>query len=186
MSGQGAHHLSTDDPPKSEEELDSLPVYKIGESSSAPIKVPLTINRKPHELDTGAAIIIISEAKSKALLPKVKLKQSLEVIGSTGRNLNPSPVRESKERADPHCCGWRWPKLTWKKLATASHAQLERDKAVRNYAMGSLEYLLDKYDEVFTEELGTIKSFSAKLNVQPKFFKPRTVPYAVRTSIEEE
>ena len=24
--------------------------------------------------------------------------------------------------------------------------------------MGSLEYLLDKYDEVFTEELGTIKS----------------------------
>lgn len=62
---------------------------------------------------------------------------------------------------------------------------------MRNHAVGSLEYLLDKYDEVlFTEELGTIKSFSVKLNVKPdekpKFFKLRTVPYAVRTSIEEE
>ena len=40
---------------------------------------------------------------------------------------------------------------------------------------GSLEYLLDKYAEVFSEELGTIKSFCAELNVdpavKPKFFE---------------
>ena len=38
-------------------------------------------------------------------------------------------------------------------------------------------YRVDKFNDVFTEKLGTIKSFSA-LNegVEPKFFKPRSVP----------
>ena len=39
-------------------------------------------------------------------------------------------------------------------------------------------------------KLGTIKSFSAKLSLkadeEPKFFKPRSVPYAVRGAIDEE
>ena len=43
---------------------------------------------------------------------------------------------------------------------------------------------------MFTEKLGTIKSFSAKLSLkageEPKFFKPRSVPYAVRGAIDEE
>ena len=38
--------------------------------------------------------------------------------------------------------------------------------------------------------MGTIKTFNAKLhvdpNVSPKFFKARTVPYAIKGSIEEE
>ena len=55
---------------------------------------------------------------------------------------------------------------------------------------GSLEYLLDKYAEHFSEELGMIKTFCAELNVdaavKPKFFKARTVPFALRTTIENE
>ena len=54
----------------------------------------------------------------------------------------------------------------------------------------SLDYLLDKFSEVFTEKLGAIKSFSAKLSLkegeEPKFFKPRSIPYAVRGAIEKE
>ena len=42
----------------------------------------------------------------------------------------------------------------------------------------------------FGEELGTIKSFCAELNVdpvvKPKFFKTRTVPFALHSAIEEE
>ena len=49
---------------------------------------------------------------------------------------------------------------------------------------------LDKYGDIFGEELGTIKSFCAELNVdptiKPKFFKVRTVPFALRSAIEEE
>ena len=54
----------------------------------------------------------------------------------------------------------------------------------------SLDYLLDKFSDVFAEKLGTIKSFSAKLSLkegeEPKFFKPRSMPYAARGAIEEE
>ena len=58
------------------------------------------------------------------------------------------------------------------------------------HAVGSLDYLLDKYGDLFTEELGTIKSFQAELHVNPedpaKFFKAQSVPYALRSRIEEE
>ena len=47
-----------------------------------------------------------------------------------------------------------------------------------------------KYAELFSEELGTIKTFCAELNVdpavKPKFFKAHTVPFALRTAIEDE
>lgn len=43
---------------------------------------------------------------------------------------------------------------------------------------------------IYMDKLRTIKSFCAKLEVKPvekpKFFKPRTVPYAVRSAIEEK
>lgn len=60
--------------------------------------------------------------------------------------------------------------------------------ALREHATHSLDGLLDT--ELFTEELGTIKSFQAKLNVDPqassKFIKARTVPYALKSAIEDE
>ena len=69
--------------------------------------------------------------------------------------------------------------LNWKKINTVS-----------KHASGNLEYLLDKYGDLFKDELGTIKSFQAELNVKPqdgpKFFKARSVPYALRVPIEEE
>ena len=46
------------------------------------------------------------------------------------------------------------------------------------------------FNDIFTERLGTIKSFSAKLSLnegeEPKFFRPRSVHYAVRRAIEFE
>ena len=58
------------------------------------------------------------------------------------------------------------------------------------HAVGSLEYLLDKYGDLFKNELGTIRSFQAELHVKPevrpKCFKPRSVPYALREPIDEE
>ena len=62
--------------------------------------------------------------------------------------------------------------LNWKEI-----------KPVSEHAVGSLEYLLDKYGDLFNEELGSIKSLKAELHVKPKekpkFFKPCSVPYAL-------
>ena len=53
-----------------------------------------------------------------------------------------------------------------------------------------LEQILKKYNDVFQNELGTLKGIQTKLvvseNATPKFFKPRSVPYAIRGAIEKD
>ena len=53
-----------------------------------------------------------------------------------------------------------------------------------------LQSLLDKYPEVFKDELGTMSNFKATLDLKPesrpKFFRPRPVPFALRDSIDSE
>ena len=50
---------------------DEYPIFKLGERSSKPIEVSLIVNGKrlTMELDTGAAVSIISEATRKELFP---------------------------------------------------------------------------------------------------------------------
>lgn len=49
---------------------------------------------------------------------------------------------------------------------------------------------MSKYIDVFKSGLGTLKGYKATLEVKPnstpKFYKPRSVPYALRMSIEHE
>nr|XP_023665672.1 LOW QUALITY PROTEIN: uncharacterized protein K02A2.6-like [Paramormyrops kingsleyae] len=52
------------------------------------------------------------------------------------------------------------------------------------------EDILQRFREVFRDELGTLKGVSVKLHVDPnatpRFYKPRTVPYAMKGKVEEE
>ena len=54
----------------------------------------------------------------------------------------------------------------------------------------NLEALLEKHSELFKEELGTISSLKARLQVQPnarpRFFKPRPVSFALKALVEKE
>ena len=54
----------------------------------------------------------------------------------------------------------------------------------------SLEHILKQHSSVFKDELGTLKGVKAKLyvdpQVQPLFFKARSVPYAMRQKVEQE
>lgn len=53
-----------------------------------------------------------------------------------------------------------------------------------------LEKLFSQYSEVFEDDLGTFTGPKAKIHVeadtQPKFFKARPVPYAIKRKIEAE
>ena len=70
------------------------------------------------------------------------------------------------------------------------HIRLDWEKigAVREEV--SLGTLLDNHQALFKEGLGTIHPYKAKLQVrpdaQPKFFKPRSVPFAIKPAIEQE
>ena len=182
------------------EDDEQLPLYTVGGGTTPPIKVPMEINDKPvyMELDTGAAMTIMSETQFKELLPGVELRESNVLLKTySGERLpvkGESVVRvqhngQSQELVltivagqGPSLLGRDWLKhlrLDWKEV-----------HALSKHEEGSLEYLLDKYAELFSEELGTIKTFCAELNVdpaaKPKFFKARTVPFALRTAIEDE
>ena len=57
-------------------------------------------------------------------------------------------------------------------------------------ASPGLHELLNKYDQIFQEGLGTFKGYEARIEVDPNatphFCKARTVPYAMREKVEEE
>lgn len=52
------------------------------------------------------------------------------------------------------------------------------------------EDVIQKYPEIFKDELGTLQGTAVKLFVDPQaepcFFKPRTVPYAMKKKVEDE
>lgn len=54
----------------------------------------------------------------------------------------------------------------------------------------ALQELLTRHETVFKEELGTLKGFTAKIQVaseaKPCFFKARSVPIAIKKKIEQE
>ena len=71
-------------------------------------------------------------------------------------------------------------------------AHIRQDWAVLAYQTSSfqLEALLQKYEELFHEELGKVTSvevsLSLKENSQPKFFPLQTVPFAIKDAITKE
>ena len=54
----------------------------------------------------------------------------------------------------------------------------------------SLDGLLEKYQDLFKDELGTIKPYKVKLPVvpdaRPKFHRSRSIPYALKASFDKE
>lgn len=150
------------------------------------------------EWDIGADVTLMSETTYKEMFPHTKLRSSsvllktysgecLPVLGE----LDVQVEYEQQKRGlvlivvagtGPSLLGRNWLEhiqLNWREI-----------KAISYHPRGSLQYVLDKYSDIFSVELGTIKSYSVKLSVksevQPKFFRPRTVPYAYRSKMEEE
>ena len=182
------------------EDPEDLPLYMVGSTSMAPIKIPLLVDNVllEMEVDTGTAITIISEAKYKENFSATKLRESstllktysgerLKVMGETEvkveyENQNAKLILTVVAGDGPSLLGRNWLqliRLNWHSI-----------KVVNTPKDSSLDYLLDKFNDVFTEKLGTINSFSARLSLnegeEPKFLKLRSVPYAVRGVIEEE
>ena len=53
-----------------------------------------------------------------------------------------------------------------------------------------LKSVLDQYNDVFKNELGTLKGYRAKLsikpNTKPQFRRPRQVPYALKDAVDRQ
>ena len=169
-------------------------------SSAPPYRVEFSVNGHPlsMEVDTGAAVSVAPESAITALLQTTNLEPTSVVLRTyTGEQI---PVRgvlsvsvgyggktypHLKLLSGPCLIGRDWLRvirLDWRNIAKVT---AEPPKSSNPVAA-----LLDRYREVFSESLGTITPFHVKLSVtpdaKPKFFKPRSVPYAIREKVAGE
>ena len=168
-----------------------------------PMQVKLTVSDAeiPMEVDTGAALSIISDdtyrsvwASDDAPLLKpctaclktytgdiIPVKGALDVQ-VTHRDTSKQLSLIVVEGSGPSLMGRDWLRhirLDWSNL-----------HSVRSSVHSRCQEIVDKHSKVFADELGHLKGTEAHLYVdptaQPKFYKARPVPYALRGKVEAE
>jgi len=171
---------------------------KVDSKARQPYLVHLKLDGKPFkmEIDTGACMSLISEEAFKQLYPGRSLKPSSAHLATySGQPITALGeinvvVTYNAQQATlplivvtgtgPSLFGRNWLTticLDWKSIGTVS------DKT-------ALTQLLEKYWDIFEEGLGKLIGHEAKIhvdpNAQPHFYKARTLPYALRSKVEEE
>ena len=176
----------------------------IHDEHSPPFSVTLHINDTPVEMEvnTGAAVSIINEATFQRLqqsscaptLERVssKLKtytgQDIAVLGAAQLTIR---YKSTQLYLTVHVVSGTGPNLLGRDLITPLGVDLDNFKEIRSLELASpLQELLDKHALVFSEELGCFNGPPVKLkvdaNAQPKFYKARSVPLALKSKVEAE
>ena len=155
------------------------------------------------ELDTGSAISTLPLETYKETFPNTPLVDTTAILKTySGEKITPEGkllvrVEHNNQVKDltlyvvktqgPALFGRDWLhqiQLDWERICAISKEQATQDTQKK------LERLIDGYSEVFKDEIGTFKSAKAKLALkegsQPKFFKARPVPYAMKPKVEVE
>jgi len=174
-------------------------LFNIHNQDHPPIHVNLHINNREvtMELDTGAAVSVISEQTYKTVLLQQPPLQVSELLlrTYTGERLTVLGkvnvrVRYGEQIVDlpvivvsgsgPNLMGRDWLqhiKLKWAQLCAVSMPT-------------PLQEMLDRHQAVFRDELGELKGTQASIvvdsSVQPRFYKPRTLPFALKAKVESE
>ena len=198
-----AHNIQEPLPPPAEEQLNDMTLFQVSQPRThQPITVNVEINGQQldMELDTGAAVTLISTKTHQQLFPDVPLINTSTVLTTyTGEKIPVAGAREVKVRyggksyslklhvvegGGPSLLGRDW--LSMMRLDWASIKLTNTQQS----SQASMEALLDKYQEVFQEGLGKMSTFEASLHLKekaiPKFCKARSVPLALKEAIELE
>ena len=158
------------------------------------------------ELDTGSRVSIISLELYNKQFSSTKLVDSkMKLTTYSGELLKPHGVmnvtveyKDQKKRlkvyvisgVGPPLLGRDW--LTKIRLDWSNLVRMDKPTADNMFLQeDGLPKLCEKYSEVFTEELGTMKGIKAKLVLKdeshvPKFVKARPVPYALQDRVNAE
>ena len=201
QQGRGANWVQTG-PNVSEEDSDTdLPLYQVNSKASHPITVDLEVNKTKltMEIDTRAAVSVISEQTRKKMFPDVPLSKSTLLLKTYTGEVMPV-LDEMKvevkyrsqtvmltltivEGSGPSLFGRDWLgqlQLDWKTIGLAMLSEQSTQMAV----------LMKKYSQVFSAGLGTMLHVKARLTVKPEakpvFFRPRSTPFAIKETVEAE
>jgi predicted aspartyl protease len=151
------------------------------------------------EIDTGASFSVINEKTFQEISrgkKNLELKQTeISLVRTfTGEKISPKGITEvvveynNQVRqlpvlvlngSGPNLIGRNWLEkicLNW--------------TSIKRLARPNLEEVLNKYDDLFTDELGKLNGVTAKIYVDPStkpiFCKARSVPYTIKPKIEKE
>ena len=190
-----------------EEEEDMNALYKMDYGRTKPIKIEIHLNGVPvvMEVDTGASLTVVNEItfnEIKSRCPSLKLEASKikfrtftgEIVPTLGETK--VYVAYDNQVAElplfvvagnkPCLLGRNWLQtihLNWPTILKLTPSPMSKP----NEGLGQV---LDQYSEVFDNSLGTMKGAKAHIylkdDVEPKFCKPRPVPYALKDRIEQE
>ena len=184
---QGTHQVHTDETvADSDTSSNEFRLFKLQEPTSHPISIQVRINNEEllMEVDTGAAVSIISDSTRRKLFPLLKLHKSQLILKTyTNEQMQcPSTVRRTNHTVSIGRGGWQWPSLfgrNWLKYIQLDWGRI----ASVQHKPNSLQTLLQKHKSLFNEELGTVKPYRATLHIKPdatpKIFKPCSVPFAI-------
>ena len=182
---------------KSAEEV----IWQVGVKASRPYQVVLDVNGQSltMEIDTGAAVSLISQDTKEDLFPSTCLDKSslilrtytaetipvlgqMEVEVKYGGYTGHHKLYVVKGKGPP-LLGRNWLqhfRLDWASIRTISASGSSRE----------VEDLTRKYSEVFNGGLGTMKHVRAHLSLRegacPRFCRPRPVPFAIKEAVGRE
>ncbi len=180
-----------------------LPILRIGGESRTghPITVDLEVNGRvlTMEVDTGAAVSIMSEQAQRRTFPDVSLKQSSTKL----RTYTGEPMTVAGEMDVQVKYGSQSYKLPLLVVSGKGPTLLGRDwlQHIRldwkmiglntlDNGCDRVQSLLKKYPQVFQEKLGAMQHFQATLHVRQDtkavFCKPRSVPFALKDAVGKE
>ena len=161
------------------------------------------------ELDTGAAVSVISSTAKAKLFPQLKPEstsvilatytdEKISVLGQImvdvkyGKQHKTLPLYVVKGDG-PSLLGRNWLteiNLNWKSLKLMSISGTQATPKPQLSYEKQMETLLQEHKVVFQEGLGQISKFEATLQLKPtatpKFCKARSVPFALQAAVERE
>ena len=186
----------TDTDTETEEDLQYLNYMEA--KPAGPIKVEVLLDSKPvsMELDTGAPVSLMSKKMLEKLFPGYTLQPcSLPMQTYLGEPITVAgqvevEVRygEQQERLPLVVVEGRGPCLFGQQWLSKIRLNWQSINNVRSNPL--LQELLDRHQEVFNAELGTLKGYKAHISVDPnatpRFCKARPVPYALYGKVDEE
>ena len=177
-------------------------MFTLSNGRAEPYRLEVFVNEVliQMELDTGAAISVINETthnhieqesgRPNTLQPTDKALRSysghaIQVLGTAdvkaryGDKEIVVPIHVVSG-GGPNLMGRDW--LSHFDVSLTTLNLVETDRQLRE--------ALDKYPDVFTDELGCVRDTPVRLilrdDAQPKFYKPRPVPFSLREKVEKE
>ena len=178
-----------------------LSVNSVGKGVVKPYMAIVEVNGKPlkMEVDTGAAVTLISQSTQKALFPNTVLQEPtmklhtyttepIKVVGQMKvtvrhKDYQGEQVMYVVKGDGPSLLGRSWLsniRLDWAKIKSIHLQDIKT----------AVDQLLEKYKEVFKNTPGTMTHHTAHLSlkskVEPVFRRAHSVPFSIREPVGKE